>query len=197
MLVNWLPFHHVRHYYGKFLNNQFSPKAAVTTVPKKRCVIVVPYLGPLSIFVNRKLKRLVHKFYPSTDLRIVYKRGNSIRNLFAYKDKLPIDSLSSVVYKIQCDVCGPSAAYIGKTINTIQERFYGANGHLNPSTKKSALLEHLMSDISPQCNFDIITIKVIDKCSGDLKLRFAESIHLKLSKQTLNTQERSIPLQIF
>ena len=182
---------------GKFLNNQFSPKAAVTTVPNKHCVIVVPYLGPLSIFVNRKLKRLVHKFYPSTDLRIVYKRGNSIRNFFAYKYKLPINSLSSVVYKIQCDVCGPSAAYIGKTINTIQERFYGANGHLNPSTKKSALLEHLMSDISPQCNFDINTIKVIDKCSGDLKLRFAESIHLKLGKQTLNTQERSIPLQIF
>ena len=180
---------------GKFLNNQFSPKAAVTTVPKKRCVIVVPYLGPLSIFVNRKLKRLVHKFYPSTDLRIVYKRGNSIRSLFAYKDKLPINSLSSVVYKIQCDVCGPSAAYIGKTINTIQERFYGANGHLNPSTKKSALLEHLMSDISPKCNIN--TLEVIDKCSGDLKLRFEESIHLKLGKQTLNTQERSIPLQVF
>ena len=69
---------------------------------------------------------------------------------------------------------------------------------VNPSTKKLALLEHLMSDISPQCNFDINnTIKVIDKCSGDLKLRFAESIHLKLGKQTLNTQERSIPLQIF
>ena len=80
---------------------------------------------------------------------------------------------------------------------TLLRRFYGANGHLNPSTKKSALLEHLMSDISPQCNFDINTIKVIDKCSGDLKLRFAESIHLKLGKQTLNTQERSIPLQIF
>ena len=114
---------------------------------------------------------------------IVYKRGNSIRNLFAYKDKLPINSLRGVVYKIQCDVCGLSAAYIGKTINTIQERFYGANGHLNHSTKKSALLEHLKSDISPQCNFDINTIKVIDKCSGDLQLRFAESIHLKLANK--------------
>ena len=54
-----------------------------------------------------------------------------------------------------------------------------------------------MSDISPRCNFNINTIKVIDKCSVHLKLRFAESIHLKLGKQTLNTQERSIPLQIF
>ena len=50
-----------------------------------------------------------------------------------------------------------------------------------------------MSDISPQRNFDINTIKVIDKCSGDLKLRFTESIHLKLGKQTLNTRERSMP----
>ena len=51
--------------------------------------------------------------------------------------------------------------------------------------QKSALLEHLMSDISPPCNFDINTIKVIDKYIGDLKLRFAVSIHLKLGKKNV------------
>ena len=38
--------------------------------------------------------------------------------------------------------------------------------------------------------------KILDACTGDLQLRFAESTHLKHSKQTLNTQERSIPLKI-
>ena len=62
--------------------------------------------------------------------------------------------------------------------------------------KKSALLEHLGLDLYPLCEFNTNKIKIIDACNGDLKLRFAESIHLKHSKQTLNTQERSIPLKI-
>ena len=131
-------------------------------------------------------------------MNIVFKRGRTIKNMFAYKDKLPIKCIyttlllysSGVVYKIQCEVCEPSAVYVGKTVNTLHERFYGPNGYLNPPTKKSALLEHIGLDVHPLC------IKVIDACNGDLKLRFAESIHLKHSKQTLNTQERSIPLKI-
>ena len=110
---------------GKFLNNQFSPKADAMTVPKKHCVIVVPYLRPLSTFVNRKLKRLVHKCYPSTDPRIVYKRGNSIKK------------------KIQCDVSGPSVVYkyIGKNYKHYSRVFLWTS---DPATKESALLEHLM-----------------------------------------------------
>ena len=116
--------------------------------------------------------------------------------MFSYKDKLPIKCSNGVVYRIQCEVCGPSAAYVGKTVNTLHERFYGPNGHLNPSTKESALLEHLGLDVDPLCEFNTNKLKIIDACNGDLKLRFAESIHLKHSMQTLNTQERSIPLKI-
>ena len=75
-------------YMGKFLNNQSSPKAAVMTLPKICYIIVIPYSWATTNFVNRKLKRLAHKLYPFTDLRIAYKRGNSIENLFVCKDKL-------------------------------------------------------------------------------------------------------------
>ena len=57
-------------------------------------------------------------------------------------------------------------------------RFYGSNGHLNPSTKSSALL---VLDLSPASDFNPDKIKVLDTCRGDLQLRYAESIHLKLS----------------
>ena len=87
-------------------------------------------------------------------------------------------------------------AYIGKTVNTLYERFYGSNGHLHQSTKRSALLEHIIQDVSRNCGFDIDKIKIQDSCNNDLKLRFAESIHIKLGNQSLNTQERSIPLNI-
>ena len=181
---------------GKFLNKQYCPESKPTTAPKKSCVLILPYLGFKSIYTNRKLKRLVQKFYPSVELKIIYKRGLSIRSFFSYKDRLPLKCSSNVVYYISYKSCGSRHAYIGKTINTVYERFYGANGHLNPLTKKSALLEHLTQDVSPTCEFDISTIKILDRCGDDLRLRFAENIHLKLGKQSLNTQERSIPLNI-
>ena len=179
---------------NKFLTSVYNPKTTQQIAPKKTCMLILPYLGPLSVYVNRKIKRLVNKFYPLIELRIVYRRGLSIRNLFSYKDQLPLKCSSGVVYYICCKSCGPSQAYIGKTINTVHERFYGANGHLNPSTKKSALLEHLGKGISDQCEFDVNTLKIIDRCEYDLKLRYAESIHL--GNQSLNTEDRSIPLQI-
>ena len=119
--------------------------------------------------------------------------------MFPYKDKLPLKCRSDIVYHIPGDNCGPSVAYIGKTANTLHlyERFYGSNGHLHPSTKRSALLEHIMQDVSQNCGFDINKIKILGSCNNDLKLRFAESIHIKLGNQSLNTQVGSIiPLNI-
>ena len=195
-ISNGFPAWQFHNIVSRFLSFIYNPKPAQPIAPKKTCLLVLPYLGPLSIYVNRKIKGLVNKFYPTIGLRIVYKRGLSIRNLFSYKDQLPLKYSSGVVYYICCKSCGLSQAYIGKTINTVHERFYGANGHLNPSIKKSALLEHLGRGISDSCEFDFNTIKIIDKCEYDLKLRYAESIHLKLSNQSLNTQDRSIPLNI-
>ena len=161
-----------------------------------RVTMVLPYLGPLSVFIKRRLTKLVTKFYPLLDLKIIYKRGRTIGSMFPYKDNFPLKCNSGVVYKIECESCGSSATYVGKTINTIHERFYAANGHLHPSTKSTALLDHLAASVTPACEFNTNNIKILDACTGDLKLRFAESIHLKHSKQTLNTQERSIPLKI-
>ena len=42
---------------------------------------------------------------------------------------------------------------MGKTINTVYERFYGANGHLNVKTKNSALHEHISETGDPECEF--------------------------------------------
>ena len=53
-------------------------------------------------------------------------------------------------------------AYIGKTKNTLYERFYGSNGHLHPSSSKSALLRHM--DTNPLGEFEFDSIKILDKC---------------------------------
>ena len=140
----------------------------------------MPYLGPLS---RRRLKRLISRFYPLVDPNIVFLRGKTIKTMFSYKDNFPMKCRSRVMYQIQCEHCGSGAAYVRKTVNTLRERFYGSNGHLNPSTKSSALLEQLSPDLSPTCEFNPDKIKVLDTCRGDLQLRHAKSIHLKHSSR--------------
>ena len=48
----------------------------------------------------------------------------------------------------------------------------------------------------PLCEFEFDSIRILDECEKDLKLRYMESIYLKFDKQSLNTQEWSIPLNV-
>ena len=112
------------------------------TVPKKTITIALPYLGPLSTIIRRRLKKLISRFYPLVDLNIVFRRGKTIKTMFSHKDNFPMKCRSGVVYQIQCEHCGSGAAYVGKTVNTLHERFYGSNGHLNPSTT-STVVSHI------------------------------------------------------
>ena len=86
---------------------------------------------------------------------------------------MPKKCLGGVVYYIytQCESCGSSSAYIGKTINTLYERFYGPNGHLHPNSQKSALLEHLGHNVNPSCELNIDNVKILDICNNDLELK--------------------------
>ena len=153
-LKNGFPLFQFEKTVHRFLDTLYLPSDPTTSVAKKTIVLVLPYLGPLSIFTKRRIRKLFSKFYPFVNLKIVFNRGSTIKRLFSYKDKFPRKCSSGVVYQIQCEACGPSAAYVGKTINTLHERFYGPNGHLHPSTNGSALLEHLAQEISPNCEFN-------------------------------------------
>ena len=180
---------------GTVLNRLVTPTPPPAVMVQRREVLLsLPFLGPLSYIIKRRLQTLVHKYYPTVQLKVVFRRGYSLRNLFSFTDKFPLKCLSGVVYSIHCKNCGPSQAYIGKTKNTLYERFYGSNGHLHPSSSKSALLRHM--DTNPLCEFEFDSIKILDQCEKDLKLRYMESIYLKFDKQSLNTQEWSIPLNV-
>ena len=56
------------------------------------------------------------------------------------------------------------------------------------------LLQHLGLNLNSKCEFNCDNIMILDRCNNDYKLRFMKSIYLKFEKQTLKTQERSIPL---
>ena len=166
-------------------------------VQRRELVVALPFLGPLSLVIRRRLLRLVHKFYPTVDMKVVFRRGFRIANLFNYKDKFPLACKSMVVYYICCKHCGPSQAYIGKTVATVYEHFHASgSGHLHPNNVDSALLQHLNESGDPECAFSFEDVKILEAGRYDQEIRFIESILLKYDRQNLNTCERSIKLNI-
>ena len=158
----------------------------------------LPYMGPASGFLKRKIHSLVKRFYPKIVLKIIFRRGFKLENLFNKKDKFPPSCRSGVVYFVPCTGCGLSGAYMGKTINSLYERFYlSPNGHLVPANTESALVNHVISSKNPQCGYKFDDVKIIENCKTDEQLGYMESILLTHDKPNLNTQERSVILGLF
>ena len=61
-----------------FLNNKHRIQEKVITVPKKTLVLVLPYLGPLSLQTTAKLRKSVKGILNSCRLQIVFKSQNKL-----------------------------------------------------------------------------------------------------------------------
>ena len=201
--MNGFPSHFIDGCIEKVLNKYHAmveqPDALESSKNKdqRQVILSLPYLGPISIILRRNLLKSVRKFYPSINFKVVFQRGFRIANLFSYKDTFPKSCKSMLVYYIACRKCGPSAAYIGKTINTLYERFHDSGtGHLHPNNADSALHGHVASSNDPECSFHFEDVKILETGKYDEQIRFIESILLKYDKQNLNTCERSIKLEI-
>ena len=92
-LKNDFPVFFVDSCIGQVLNRlRISKLEPTTTVPRREVLLALPFLGPLSYVIKRRLETLIHKFYPSVQLKVVFRRGYTLKNLFAsnFKDKFPL-----------------------------------------------------------------------------------------------------------
>ena len=78
----------------------------VPGVYRKEIILALLYLGPPSIILRRHLNKLVHKFYPAVQFKIMFRRRFRISSLFNHKDRFPMACRSMVVYYICCKKCG-------------------------------------------------------------------------------------------
>jgi hypothetical protein len=89
----------------KYLNNKFLPKLTIPNVPKKVQYLSMPFLEFKQNSFNSELKKIVTKFYPFIDLKIAPTNPLSISTLFKFKDSMPFDMRSGVVYSFTCPGC--------------------------------------------------------------------------------------------
>ena len=117
------------------------------TVPKKTLVLVFPYLGPLSLQTRTKLRKSLKGILNCCKLQILFKSQNKLAKAFHFKDRIPKELTSGVVYKFQCGLCNES--YYGRCVRYLNARI-GEHIGISPLTKKkvkpkgSAVSDHLL-----------------------------------------------------
>ena len=80
------------------------------------------FLGKISIQVKKKLCQIFREVAPNIKLRVIFKSPNRLRNSFSFKDKLPQNLDSMLLYRFTCDTC--NCVYIGETKRHYQVRAY-------------------------------------------------------------------------
>ena len=114
-------------------------KETTLTVEKKPLVLVLPYLGSISLQTRTKLKKSLKNILNCSKLQIVFKNKSTLGNKFYFKDQIPKDLISGVVYKFQCGLYNES--YFGECVRHLHVRI-GEHIGISPFTKKQVKPEN-------------------------------------------------------
>ena len=144
---------------------------------------------------KQKLLHIVAQFYPQINLKIIFVNNLTISSMFPFKDPIPDDLKSNVVYKFKCGIC--NSTYIGETTRHFKTRVAEHMG-ISPRTgkpvknPKSNVYKHFQDSGHPIHKADFSIIGNIK--SWDTKL--LESILIHVQKPNLNGMATSTPLNV-
>ena len=181
----------------KYIKNVLYPIKPVPTVEKRKVYASIGYYGKFSENLKTELTNFVERFYPQVDFRVCLVNGFTISALFPYKDFLPLELRSSIVYKYSCAHCA-SGTYVGSTMRVAYMRFAEHEGisfctglPLN-QPKHSSIREH-----TARCGpFDRSKFAIIGQEKSEVHLRILESLFIQQEKPELNDMQSSFPLYI-
>ena len=118
------------------------------TVPKKDLLIILPFLGQFSLNLRSILYNCLKKTLPQCNTKVVFQSKNCLSNVFRFKDSIPKELPSRLVYKFSCSNC--NITYYGETERHLNVR---SEEHLSLSAltgkrvnnnKKSAVKDHCL-----------------------------------------------------
>ena len=172
----------------------------LVTVPKKEVSVILPFLGPVSLEIRKRLSGVFKEKLPYCNLRFIFCSNVRLQNLFKFKDRIPKCLQSGLVYKFKCSSC--NATYYGKTKRHFKVRMSEHMGVSHLTNKKrslqpnqhTAVLEHSLMCNHPSSYEDFT---IISKESNDFKLTLKESLLINRDKPCLNKTNQSMPLELF
>ncbi|XP_057312052.1 uncharacterized protein LOC130652847 [Hydractinia symbiolongicarpus] len=88
LLRNGYPSSLIDQCIKSFLDRMFQDKKVFSTVPKLEVLIILPYLGNISLKLRTHLVKTFDKHLPCCKLRVIFKSGCRIGNFFRFKDRV-------------------------------------------------------------------------------------------------------------
>ena len=184
--------------FKKFLDNIHLVKEKVPAVERKCLLLVMSYLGVISLQTRTKLQQAIKGVLNCCKLEIAFKCQTKLSNSFRFKDPIPNDLISGVVYKFQCGLFNES--YYGESIRHLDIRS-GEHIGVSPFTgkkfkpiKNSAVRDHLL-----HCNYSssFDNFNILAHESKKFLLKIKESLLTMTDKPSLNRNISSAPLYLF
>ena len=97
-------------------------KDVIPTVKESKTFqLYLPYLGPSISRMERSVNKLFEQYLPKCRIKVITKATVRLSSLFSYKDKVPGNLSSGVIYKFTCGTC--NGTYIGKTKRHLKTRY--------------------------------------------------------------------------
>ena len=128
----------------------------------------LPYIGNLSHPIKNKLSKLCKEFCKENfNIKLVF-NSFKIKNYFSYKDPIPDDFKSFLVYKFTCASC--SYSYIGETCRHFKTRI---EEHIKKDSK-SHIFKHLHSTTACFGSYNSLCFKIIDKGNSKFDSKIKE-----------------------
>ena len=186
----------------KFLDKLFvKRRTPPATSNKKEVFIPLIFLGKISFMTKNKLQSIFRDCGRGFKLKIIFSSPNRLRSGFRFKDRLPRELDSMLLYKFTCGAC--NCTYIGETKRHFQVRSHEHMG-LSLLTNKpftynansaTAVHKHCR-ELAHECNID--NFKIVGHASNKFHLRLKESLLISMVKPTIiNVQKKSMPLNLF
>ena len=160
-----------------FFDKVFSKKTSVDNfnVPKKVVKINLPFMGKDSLRIRTKFTNIVRNYFPMCKLQISLNSTCRLGNFFRFKDKVPLNARSLILYKFLCNGC--NFVYLGKSkrhylvhvfehlgISLATGKRYSYNCKNNDNT---AVLNHINNDT---CNATLNNFRIIGCAKNDYLL---------------------------
>ena len=203
MLKNNFPAKFIDRCIKLFFDKLFLKKKEKNpTVPRKVITISLPFMGKDSLKIRSKLIKIAQSYFFACKLQVIFNSSKRLGSFFNFKDKVPLNARSLVLYKFTCSSC--NTAYVGKTKRHFLVRMFehlgtslatGNNYTYNPkNNNNTAVLNHINCG---NCEATLDNFKIIGSARNDYKLCLKESLVIQLHKYDLNKNVTSMPLKLF
>ena len=117
-------------------------------LPKKDVLIVLPFLGQFSLILRSRLYNCFNQTLSQCNIKVIFQSQNRLSNLFRFKDSIPKELRSHIVYRFLCSNC--NITYYGETERHLNVRsgehssLSALTGKRDNNNKKSAVKDHCL-----------------------------------------------------